>query len=183
MTLAVSPFSQMEVAKHGEWTRINVPARKRWLLISFTAFWLCLWTVAGLWMFSGLIGQIHEGSVEPFFVIWLMGWAAGWVHGIVILAWRFWGRDTIWIGEASIVRRLAIGPFGKSYEYDVSRITRAWWKKHSFFFSVSRHNPFADHCVAMLYGGKEIKMANGVHHGEAQIILDALSQVAGIPQR
>lgn len=177
----VQPTSRLSVTQDGGYTRIEVPARRPFFIILFLTFWLCLWTVGGLAALAGLFDGTGDAAGNLFSAIWLCVWAFGWIYTAISLAWMGFGTDTLWIGSSQIGRKLSVGALSKSYEYDVTHAKRTWFKKQPIGSTSAA--PWSGNSVVMSYGGKQVKFANGVDETEAQIILDTLTSIAGIPQK
>jgi hypothetical protein len=177
----VQPSSRIFLAQDGEWTRIGVPARRHLLSMLFLAFWLCAWTIGGFVALGRLFFGTGDTGITLFLFFWLCGWAIGWVAAAASLAWMGFAIETLWIGDSRIGRKLSVGFFDRSYQYDVPHIRCAWFKETAK--DAGTIGPNGVGRLVMSYGAKEVGLASGVDETEAQIILDVMTNVAGIPQK
>jgi hypothetical protein len=89
----------------GTGIRVEIPARLDWTTLFFVV-WLAGWSVAG---WHVILDALSKPNVQPFNLLWLVGWAAGECFVIASVVWSLAGNTTLMLDSSTleINRRIA----------------------------------------------------------------------------
>lgn len=175
----VSPTRRIAISQERGRTRIDVPARKSLLFICLFLFWIVF--ACSLFTVFWSAQQVQDIGPPGFLFVLMVLPLLALLAGVVVLAWMFFGCDTLWVSSTSLAREISLGPMRKTVELELGVVSGAWWRKRQYGFLIPVY--FIGHSIVMSYANSDFNFGYGVDETEAQTILDTLTQVAGIPQK
>ena len=164
--------------------RITVPALVPGATLVFVAFWLILWSVAGLVALSSLLGKLVGGygagpslvnGSSLFLAVWCVLWVFGEVYATKYVFWGLFGREDIIVSQSGLEHRKTCLGISRSKSYQVSIISR--FRTAPAVSNKLRgegdDNPVPDaSSISFDYGSKSVIMASGMDDAEATRIVE-----------
>jgi hypothetical protein len=157
--------------------QIRIPMRRNWFVTAFLLFWLTMWTTAGI-----NVGRELYTDFSWFLLLWLGGWAAGWVFAASTLAAQFWGAETIATTGGDLLIRSGAGALARTWRYRGSDIRNLQSDTPTNDLAGMRYRPAPfwirprSGAVRFDYGAETIYWANGIDEPEGREIVAWLAR-------
>lgn len=113
--MAYVPLGQprFQIKQTAQGDVLIIPAVRNLVVALFLSFWLVVWTIGG----GASVAGLFDGF-EPFVMVWLMGWAAGWCTVVLILSWMISGKQTLCCFAGDLEVGLSIFGFARRKTYE-----------------------------------------------------------------
>src|SRR5690348_9288772 len=94
-------------------------AARNWFVLLFVAFWLVIWTFAGL---AALTQMATDPASRGFMTVWLVGWALGWLWAASTVGWQLAGRSMVAVDAGALVTRWQMPFVSRTKRYDPGQV-------------------------------------------------------------
>ena len=171
---------------------INIPSKRRWVLVVFLGVWLCGWAVGEVFMagillygvFSGDgLWQEAENAVSIGLLIFMLAWLGCWtVAGLFAMyawLWNIAGRQVVTVGVDAIRIENAVPICRRGKEYRLADVESlrvspeqltTWTFREGMRFWGMGGGP-----LAFDYGAKTVRFGAGLDEAEAKMILAVIA--------
>ncbi|WP_316858994.1 hypothetical protein [uncultured Cohaesibacter sp.] len=161
---------------------VALPPKRNWFVIGFLGVWFTLWSVGGVFAISAVFDPDERFDSDKVFVLlWLCGWALGWVAAGRKLVWLSLGKEYIWANTDTLAHRKQVLGLGRARAFPSRDITRLDWEKAdqedepSSAFDMSEKGRLVLDCR-----GQTQTLAKGINATDGAFILDKIRSVCPI---
>ena len=156
--------------------RVDIPARRNWLLILFLGAWLGGWVFGEMDVSKQLL---NSPSQEPmaFMSFWIVGWTIGGSVAITALLWQLAGHEVIDIDSSRLKYRVQVFGIGRTRSYavaDVRELRSVTYERGPFFNQRSLIPPIFGSGygpVAFDYGARTFRFGPSLDDAEAKMFV------------
>ena len=162
----LTPFVQIH--ERSESLVLSFRPHRVWPRLGFFAFWLTLWTLAGVAAFTAL--WHGPWGARAFLGVWLCMWAVAETAVTTIVAWQLFGREELLVKPDRLEVRHRIGPLARVKRVPVALVDSVRAS------GVDREGAAGVCCVEVSFGGTKIAVGAPLMQSEAE---NAASVVEG----
>jgi hypothetical protein len=150
--------------------QLRIPVRRQWWVLLFLPLWLILWSAGGVMAIVEL-----SRDFSAFLLLWLGGWAVGWLFVGATLASQWFGAEILRVagGDLEVCHR--IGPVRRTWRYhgDAIRGLQRWFPETGYMWGrwappLGVRPPSGS--VRFDYGARSVFLAAGVDAPEGVTI-------------
>ncbi|MET1415667.1 hypothetical protein ABVF61_25580 [Roseibium sp. HPY-6] len=157
---------------------ITVRAQMQHFVFGFLAFWICGWTVGGLFAGGSLLSGFWQGETNLFLLFWMGGWAFGWLFAATTLLWMLTGREHLIVSQTKITKKISILALGRTRHFNPAHVTnirtqdsiRTTGRRQNIGLPIKGHGR-----VAFDYGQKTISFGTDLDDAEADFIVKTMT--------
>ncbi len=164
------PPTGSRIQELGDLLVVYFRPQRSWGTLGFLAFWLTVWTAAGIAAFTQLLHA--DWRARLFLLPWLCFWAFGESAVTAIVAWQLFGRELLVVSPERLEVRRQIGPFTTTKSYEVPLVRDLTAARAP---SDEDERPRQDFCLAFRYDDKTVRIGAGLSEREAEHIAATVS--------
>jgi hypothetical protein len=170
------------VSDESDELRINIPARRHWLLVIFLAAWLCGWAVGEIAVLSSIVYGVGSRNPPPplFLVVWLIGWTVGGGFAIYAVLWQLIGKQVILVNPVALTIRDELGRPIRSRQFDLGQVRDLRASQVAYnpwdYTSAMQVWGIGGGAIAFDYGAKTYRFGSGLDEAEAKHLVKQITQ-------
>jgi hypothetical protein len=166
--------------------RAAIPAQRNWFVTLFIMAWLGGWTFGEIAVGGHILrllghppSSVQNGAPALFLIFWMVGWTLGGLWALTMLAWQLVGREEVRIESGALGLRVAVGPIGRTREFDLLQVRRL--RAAPVVLPRNRRAMVPplfgsrDGSVAFDYGARTYRFGSGLDEAEAAALVKDLT--------
>ncbi|MEM7161635.1 MAG: hypothetical protein AAF487_04265 [Bacteroidota bacterium] len=175
--IEIPAIGRANISENGDFLRIEIPAKKHWVLNIFMSIWLCAWFYIGKIVIKVLLNFDGPWPAFLFILFWITLWTLGGLASIYSILMQLMGVEIIQVENGTLSIEKSIRGLGRKKAYEINEISKIDHTSNypSWDWSNQKINGiFGDRGASLkfYYGMKTVIFAIDIDEAEAQALIE-----------